>query len=235
MPKPKPKGGFPDQIGSAFPRSFLHLAQNMPGQMPGQMGPPQGQMPGQNGQDMNQNPGQPTTPAGPPPPPPLNFIRVVITTDSGATAECIRAVSQPLGTSAWSNISFPLSLFNLPAADATKLKLKSVMIAGDIPARFYLGYAHVVADSQPIAASILGDADVAPGAVANWSFLINPGASNVKWDWKVDDGTPDQPGVQTVQHTFAKTGVYHVSLTVTDVDGIKPPVTATMKIVVEDQ
>ena len=169
-----------------------------------------------------------------PPPPTLNFVRVVITTESGATAECIRAVPQPLGMSTWSTIGFPLSLFALPAAETANLKLKSVMIAGDLPAHFYLGYARLVTDSQPLVASIQGDTDIAPGGTANWSFLVNTGASNIRWDWQVDDGSPVEHG-QTVSHTFANAGVHHVTLTVYDVDGIKQPVTTKMKIVVQEQ
>lgn len=226
MPKPKSKNALPDEIGSA-PHGFLHLAQYAgPGQQP--VAPP----PGGPGPALDQN-GNPIV-AAPPPPPPINFIRVVVTADSGDSAECIRAVPLPFSNTTWTTVSFPLSELALPAADRSNLKIKSVMIAGDTPAKFYLGYARIVADSQPLAASIQGDSDVAPGSPANWSFLINSGVSNIRWDWQIDDGSPVEHG-QTVTHAFAKAGVYHVTLTVYDVDNIKAPCTAKIKVVVQDQ
>lgn len=233
VPKPKPKNSLPDQIGSA-PASLFHLASvqlaqvqmpNMPGGMPGMQGAPQPAP--DNGA---QQPAAPVAPAAPL----LNYLRAVITTPSGTTSECIRAVPTPLQNAIWITMGFPLSNFALSAQDAAHLSISRVVIAGDTTAKAYLGYVRLTTDSKPFAAVIQGDTDLTPSVPGNYMFFLDSGSSNVKWDWTIDDGSPAEHGV-TLTHQFAKPGVYHVGLTVTDIDGIKAPFTTSIKVVVQEQ
>jgi len=108
------------------------------------------------------------------------------------------------------------------------------MIAGDRSGKIYLSSAQIVTDTDPISVSISGSSDVAPNTSTDFTANIKSGVANTIATWKVDDGSAPVKG-STFTHQFAKSGVYHVEVSVIDADGMKKAATASYTVTAQDQ
>ena len=131
----------------------------------------------------------------------------------------------------WYGVAVPLSVLKFPAGGASPLQ--SLMVAADGYAEFSIGSIKIVSDATPITAGTGVDQTVTRGASVQLHGTGDGGASTLRYTWNF--GTSDSPGVeqaegQTVTTQYFTAKDYTVTLTVSDVDGIKKPATSTVLV-----
>lgn len=168
-------------------------------------------------------------------------MRFVFESDAGQSI----SVEEPLGIidpdDNWLRVPVSMAKFKLPD-DQQEFKLKRLMIGSDgpgtamSPATMYLGEAKIVSDEQPIKVSSLGSQTIALGDEIVLLAEARAGVSTLKysWDWDARNGIQDETSGKIGRCTYTRGGDYTITLTVSDVDGLKTPVTATSKISVTD-
>jgi len=184
-----------------------------------------------------QAPGQLTGPKGsqgtsttPPPQPPLSVIRMIVTTTDGLKSEAYI----PLTTSSnpqpgWKQVAIPLKA--IMGFDRTNKVVKDLAFSGDSVASFYLGDIKVISDTTPITGEARIDRDnLALGDEALLTGYGYAGASVLKYEWDFDsDGKVDATG-QFIKHKFRTPGDFTITLTVSDMYGLKPPYKTQIKV-----
>lgn len=164
--------------------------------------------------------------------PEVSKLHLVFTFADGHQADVLRSIpdaSDPTVGQGWYSVNVPLSLVKVPAGAA----LKSVTVGGDQFGVFYVGRIRLATDTGQITASIDAPPIVSPDAPVTLRAKADGGLSALKYSW--DFGAAGLPGESVTGSetttSFSDAGEdYTVTLTVSDVDGIKQPVTATKKI-----
>ena len=175
--------------------------------------------------------------------PPVSHIRFLFTLANGAQYDVVRDIPAAGSVddtedlrSAWLPISIPLSILKF-SAGSEKSPLQSVTVGGDGYSVTYIGKISLVNDNTPITAWAGDSQDVAANDTVTLKARASGGASTLHYSWDFDssDGITEQASGQSVTTQFPKPNETHtVTLTVTDVDGIKKPVVSTTTIKVED-
>ncbi|MES2464777.1 MAG: PKD domain-containing protein [Armatimonadota bacterium] len=173
---------------------------------------------------------------------PFTRMRFLMTMADGSTHELIRPVSiAPTDDpEAYVPISFPLSALIKKNADGTRgtaptgdaARVKQMAIFGDTYGVFNIGEIGVIADETEISVQPLELPPVFTND--NISFIASGegGATTLKYSWDFDasDGIQSDAEGRSIRHAFKKEGKYTVTLTVTDVDGIKKPAVTTTEV-----
>lgn len=166
-------------------------------------------------------------------------VRFVFESDTGVTV----AVEQPTGPidpdDNWLRIAVPLAKFSA-AGDVKEFRLKRLVIGTDAPgtaaapATLFLGEIKVVEDTEPIKVGSLGEQTVVIGDEVLFVAEATGGVSSLKysWDWDAKNGIQEETTGTVGRVTYYKDAEYTVTLTVTDVNGLKAPVSVTGKVTV---
>jgi hypothetical protein len=160
----------------------------------------------------------------------LTTIRLILTTSDGKKSEVyVPATSSGTGDRGWRSVAVPLQAI-AGFGDSNKA-VKEVAISGDALTTFYIGDIRIVNDSTPIS----GDAspmtmNLALGDQMTLTARGYGGASILKYSWDFDDkdGIQMDAEGQSVQRKFRKPGTYKITLTISDVFGLKAPYTTTL-------
>lgn len=166
----------------------------------------------------------------------LKNLRVIITTTDNKRSEAY----VPLNKNAkdergWSSVAIPLQAIS--GFDRTNKQIKEIAIAGDATATFYIGDVRIVKDTTAIRGEITGGQNYNIGLGESLQFnAYGEGGSTIlrySWDFDDSDGTNqiDAEGA-TVKRKFRKAGTYKVTLTVSDLYGLKQPYTTSVKVTV---
>ncbi|HET6454360.1 MAG TPA: PKD domain-containing protein [Armatimonadota bacterium] len=163
-------------------------------------------------------------------------VRVVLFFEGGQSTEVQMDLSGfKLQEDGWMVVSFPL------AALKSKLglpdyKLERLAIAGDGSEAFHVGEIATIRDSTPIIPGGGESKEVARNYPIAFQAFCRAGATPVKYSWDFDntDGIQEQATGDLAYHTFTKAGNFQVTLTVSDVFGIKKPATATVEVKVNE-
>lgn len=172
---------------------------------------------------------------------PFDRMRFVLTMADGTTRELVRPISlQPTDDpEGYSVIAFPLAaLLKKPDGSAAAAptgdgaKLKQLAIFGDKFGTLNIGEINVLTDETPISVT---PPDVPPAFTNDAIPFVasaEGGASTLKytWDFDASDGIQVDAEGSSVSHIYTKPGKYKVTLTVSDIDGIKKPVTETIDL-----
>lgn len=167
--------------------------------------------------------------------PKANKMRFVFVSDTGATVE----VQEPTGAidpdDNWMRLAVPVSKMR-GKDDAKGFLMKRLLIFTDVPVTFYLGSMKLVTDTDPITVDPIDDRTVAIMDPQYFVASTKGGVSSLKYSWDFDSSNGIQAeSTDRIAKTFySKGGDYTVTLTVSDVDGIKAPVTVTTVITVTD-
>jgi hypothetical protein len=168
-------------------------------------------------------------------------VRFVFESDSGLAV----SAEQPTGIldpdDNWLRVAVPLAKLGLPE-DITEFRLKRLVITTDgpgtatTPATMFLGEAKLVEDDQPIKVDPIGSQTIALGDEVVLVGEATGGVSSLKysWDWDARNGVQDETLDRIGRCTYTRGGDYTVTLTVSDIDGLKKPVSVTGKITVID-
>ncbi len=170
--------------------------------------------------------------------PKASNMRFVFINDNGG----MQSIEQPttkIDDDNWMRISIPLSKFRL-AEGETEYKLSKFMIFTDIPATLYLGELKMTNDNTPITVDVNGMQDF--GVNTKVFFIANAyaGLTDLDYSWDFDDrdGIQEECKGMVGSHSFkitqnddgATNGNYTITVTVSDKNGVKKPVTATYKV-----
>ncbi len=163
-------------------------------------------------------------------------LKLTMWFEAGPAVECQVDISGfKVADDGWMRISFPLSKLKTKR-EMSAYKVKRLVISGDGSEPFYIGQIQIVTDTKPITA----DAGLPQYVAANDDILFRPhsdgGAAALRYAWDFDssDGIQEDTLGEVVYHRYRKAGKYTVTLTVSDVFGIKKPVTSTVVIDVFD-
>jgi plastocyanin len=168
----------------------------------------------------------------------LQMLRLVVTTTDGLRSEAyVPAAPRPRGDE-WPDVGVPLQAINGFAR--TNKVVQSVAISGDTTTTLYVGGLRIVNDPTPVTGDILvyGETaqslNLAIGDEVEFTGAGYAGASVLKYEWNFDDKAGKEPDAigQTVKRKFRKPGNYTITLTITDVFGLKKPYTTTIPAVV---
>lgn len=190
---------------------------------------------------------------------PFKNMRFLLVMADGTRYELIRPVELPVSEDpdAYAPLTFPLAALAkkitvggkaLPTGDGAKLK--QMAIFGDRYAQFYIGEIGVVTDETDITTSPLEDQVFFAQQPTAFVGNAEGGATTLhySWDFDASDGIQKDAVGRITSHVFPRVGTskdasgkdrngqatYTVTLTVSDVDGLKKPVTVTQEVQVTD-
>ena len=227
----------PVDLSSAFtnPRTYMRFQVRFTGA-------------GSTAQNFDESTGQTSAQAASP----FKNMRFLLVMADGSRYELIRPVELPVteDPDSYAPLTFPLAALSkkmteggkpLPTGDAAKIK--QMAIFGDKYAAFYIGEIGVVTDATEITISPLDDQIFFAQQATSFVGNAEGGATTLRYSWDFDasDGIQEDAVGRVVSHIFPRVGsgkngqaTYKVTLTVSDVDGIKKPVSATQEAQVTD-
>ena len=164
----------------------------------------------------------------------LENIRVILTTSDGKKSEAYVPVSTSgSGERGWRSVAVPLQAF-AGLANTNKM-VKEIALSGDAVTTFYVGDVRTINDTTPIS----GDTqyhtmNLALGDEVDLTARGYGGSSILKYTWDFDntDGIQVDAEGQTVHRKFRKPGKYKVTLTISDLFGLKKPYTREIDVTV---
>ena len=132
----------------------------------------------------------------------------------------------------WVRVAVPLS--KLKAAGDT-FSLKRLLIFTDIPSTIYLGDMRIVTDSAPIKVDSLESQSVAVPDLVAFVAHAQAGISSLVYSWDYDskNGIQADSTGKIGKYVYTKEGEYVVTLTVSDADGVKAPVSVVASVSVQ--
>ena len=135
----------------------------------------------------------------------------------------------------WMAVSFPLAALKskLGLAD---YRLERMVIAGDGSETFHIGEIATIRDTTPITPDGGESKEVARNYPIAFQGFARAGATALKYSWDFDssDGIQEEAVGDLVYHRFTRAGGYSVTLTVSDIFGIKKPASATIDVKVNE-
>lgn len=162
----------------------------------------------------------------------IETLRVVITTTDGLKSEAFVALkSKSADQRGWLKAGLPLQA--VAGFGRTNKIVKSIALAGDASATFYVGEIGISNDSTDITAELNeGNLNLALGDEKTFIAGGYGGSTPLKFEWDFDDSDGIQVDAtgQTVRRKFRKAGKFKVTLTVSDVYGLKKPSTTTIEV-----
>jgi len=176
--------------------------------------------------------------AAPPPfKPKIKSFRLIFTTTDNKRSE----VYIPIGTSqsaanayGWRSVSVPLQSIN--GLDRTNKVIKQVSVSADTFATVYVGELEVRTDETPINGEVMNvtSLNLALGDKVTLSAQGNGGSSVLVYDWDFDstDGIQVDAEGSNVTHQFRKAGKFKVTVTISDLYGLKKPFVTTFPVTV---
>lgn len=175
---------------------------------------------------------------------PFEKMRFLLIMADGTRYELTRPVSLPPteDQTAYVPLAFPVAAAlkkgsgsadaSRPAPAGPGAQLAQLAIFGDKYQQFYLGEITLVTDDTEIAVEPLDEQTATINDALTFTGDAQGGASTLKysWDFDANDGIQEDKVGQNVSYTYRKAGKYKVTLTVSDVDGLKKPATTTVEL-----
>lgn len=162
---------------------------------------------------------------------PIQNLRLqLVTTDNQTIAAMVPLSYAPMDGD-WRMVDIPVSAIKgLPAG----AQIKEVRIFGDQPGTLNIGQIRVVDDPTPITIDTMPDAPAVPRNQSyRYTALAHAGSTPLKytWDFGTTPGQTYEERVgRSVTYTYYKPGDYTVTVTASDLYGLKPPATTTFKV-----
>lgn len=186
---------------------------------------------------------------------PFRKMRYVLVMADNTRYELIRPVELPPSEDpdSWSPLAFPLSAITkqLPVGKTLSgdgAKLKQLAVFGDRYAQFLIGEINVITDETEINVAPLDDFIAFALQPTPFVAQAEGGASTLKfsWDFDASDGIQEDAVGRSGFHVFPRSNTgdaasgtggqktYKITLTVSDVDGIKKSQSVTLDLTVND-
>lgn len=164
----------------------------------------------------------------------LRTIRLIFTTSDGKKSE----VFVPIGTSragerGWMSVAVPLQAIS--GMDKTNKNVTEIGISGDATTTFYVGDVRIVNDSTPLTGGVQQTTfNLALGDEIDLSAWGFGGSSVLKYTWDFDDkdGIQEEAEGANIKRRFRKAGKFVVTMTVSDVYGLKKAYSTKVNVTV---
>lgn len=151
---------------------------------------------------------------------------MIVTTTDGKRSEVYLPVNSSVASlqEGWRSVGVPLQAIS--GFDRTNKVLQSVAFSGDVTGTFYIGAIGIINDPTPIKGDVnVHDVNLALGDEYQFTGRGDAGSTPLKYSWDFG-GNPeilvDAEG-QTVYRKFRKAGDYTITLTISDLYGLKKP------------
>lgn len=168
----------------------------------------------------------------------IENIRMVLIHPGGKSTEVALPIANAVPDNNWKLLSIPVAA--IPGVSANNAKFSEIRLFGDNAGIMYVGRIGVILDSTPIKLTPPPEMIVEVHKPYRYQASATSGATPLKysWDWDQTDGIQEESIGRSVVHTYynlgQKKGDYIATLTVSDVYGIKAPVSSTFKIHVHE-
>ncbi len=175
------------------------------------------------------------------PKPLANFRIVFVTNDNKRTELQVPIENARPERETWQSFAIPIAA--IPGLRETNGQLKEIQLFGDSPSILYLGEVRVVRDETPIRLDDLDDITIAKNDPRTFTAAAEAGPTPLRYEWAIQgiaarDGDPQEVTAtyqvvgegRTFTHKFVKSGDYVVTLTVSDLYGIKKPASKKMNV-----
>ena len=163
-------------------------------------------------------------------------VRVALFFEGGKSVESqVDLSSFKVQDDGWMAVSFPLEALKSKLG-LTDYKLERMVISGDGSEPFHIGEMVTILDSTPITPDGGESKEVSRNYPIAFQGFCRAGATAVKysWDFNNADGLQEEAVGDLVYHRFTAAGTWTVTMTVSDVFGIKKPATATIQVKVNE-
>lgn len=163
-------------------------------------------------------------------------IRIVLFFENGPAVECQSPISAyEVGDDGWMIVSFPLSALK-GKTDLPQYRLTRIVVTGDGTEPFYIGEIRTISDTSPLVADAGEDMEISKNYPIAYQGFCQSGASAVKYSWDFDkkNGVQEEAVGDLIYHRFSQAGAYEVTLTCTDIFGVKAPATKSIQVKVNE-
>ena len=162
-------------------------------------------------------------------------VRFVFISDDGMSISTEEPTNPVDSDDGWVRIAVHMAKFKTKE-DLTSFRLKKLLIFANMPTTFYLGEMKLLTDTTSIKADPLDPRTI---AIMDPQFFVanaDGGVSSLKysWDFNSSNGIQTEASDKVAKYVYMRGGDFTVTLTVSDADGIKDPVTVSTVITVTD-
>lgn len=164
----------------------------------------------------------------------MRQMRVVVVTADGKQYEAVAPFDPPLtDQEGWFPIGVALGAFKGIAPDT---QIREIRLFGDAYGVFYIGEIRIATDATPITGDAGEEQIVAANDLVRLEARASAGITPLRYSWDFDasDGIQEDATGRVVTTRYRKPGEYTVTLTVTDIYGMKKPFVATTKVIVNE-
>ncbi|MBI2843541.1 MAG: PKD domain-containing protein [Armatimonadetes bacterium] len=165
--------------------------------------------------------------------PKVGNVRIVLVSADGREIDVTQAVP-PHSEGGWYTFGIPFKVLGIKQGES--FPVSRIMLFTDVPDSVFLGQISTGEDDTPITAYAGEDQVVAIYDSVVFQAEAEAGGSVLRYDWNFGDaGAAGVDGTgEVVMHQYRKGGDYTVTLTVSDIWGMKAPVTSTCVVTVND-
>lgn len=163
-------------------------------------------------------------------------LRVMLVFEGGKSIESqVDLASFRLQDDGWMIVSFPLAYLK-SKLDLTDYRLERMVISGDGSEPFHVGEISITRDSTPITPDAGESKEVSRNYPIAFQGFCRAGATAVKYSWDFNDlnGIQEEAVGDLVYHKFTAPGNWVVTMTASDVFGIKKSAKSTIKAKVNE-
>lgn len=162
-------------------------------------------------------------------------VRFAFVSDTGQTVEAVERTVALDADDNWMRVAVPLAKFS-SVPGIKEFRMKQLMIFTDTPGTVFLGSMKLVTDTTPIKVDQLDERTTSIMYTEYFVANAEGGVSNLNYAWDFDsrDGIMADSTDRIAKYTYKTGGEYTVTLTVSDANGLKDPVTVSTVISVTD-
>ena len=161
----------------------------------------------------------------------IQNVRFQLVNSQGQSTEILFPLDQAADSTGWSVLSIPIA--NIPNIKPDNAEISEIRVFGDVPGVMYLGQVRIAIDGTPITAERIEDKPALPRGT-NYVYRVKATAGflplKVTWDFDEADGIQDEKEGRAIKHSFYKSGIFVVTVTVGDVYGLRTPVVRKFRV-----
>lgn len=163
----------------------------------------------------------------------MKNLRVIVTTTDGKKSEIYIPLTAQAAGEEWRRVGIPLQAIN--GFDKTNKIIKEVAFSADSTGTFFIGEMKTSNDSTPISGSVnVRELNIGLGSTVDLAGSGFGGATPLRYTWDFDstDGIQVDAEGQFLRQRFRKPGTFVVTLTISDLYGLKQPFSTTLTVTV---